>query len=76
MEDDDDYFDSYDMDTSLDVDGSVFGEKNSKFDCLSTDDIVNLMNQFIADVDSVGLQVRKLFHSNIQRSIPTNLFPI
>lgn len=45
------------MDTSLDLDDLVCGEKNSTFDCLSADDIVNLMNQYIADasayVDSV-----------------------
>lgn len=66
MEDDDDYFDSsdiFDVSTSDDASNTVCGAKNSSFEALTTEDIVELMNQFIADIDAV-VQVRSMFHRN------------
>lgn len=53
MDSDDEQYDSFDTETSSELDNAVCGARDSSFEALSAQDIVNLMNQYIDDVVSV-----------------------
>lgn len=53
MDSDDEHYDSFDTETSYEMDNSDCGTRDSSFESLSAQDIVNLMNQYIDDVKSV-----------------------
>lgn len=53
MDSDDDHYDSFDTESSVELDSAVCGARYSSFEAISAEDIVNLMTQYIDDVGAV-----------------------